>query len=232
MTQAVRIAVGTGPKNLLGAAALADLKGRIEDALSRGAPMALVGAEGDRYFCGGLDLDDLVTLPTPAVRAVFVDLLAVTRMVFEAPVPVLTLANGHAVGVGAMLALASDRTILSRRAKIRFPEVAIGLGTLPDIVDLIRFRTSGRTAELMAAHGLPIAAETAVAQGLADGVADEPAALEAELGALVDGLDLKAFAAAKAVCRRGVLAHDPDAQLDGFMPQWAAFSRAPSHRPQ
>ncbi|EKV27720.1 hypothetical protein C882_1315 [Caenispirillum salinarum AK4] len=199
------------------------MKSQVADALSQGKPLIFQPAAAGRFFCGGFDLDDLLALPPTEVRDVFADLLTLTRLVFEAPVPVLVLADGHAVGVGGMLALASDRTVLSRRAKIRFPETAIGLGTLSDIVDLLRFRTSGRTAELMAVHARPVTAEQAVALALADSIVDGPGDPLAEMKDLLLGLDLDAFVSAKAACRRGVLAVPVEAQLDAFMAQWMVF---------
>lgn len=223
MSNATCILVGSGDQNLVTAGQLAAIRSQVTDALSQNKPLIFQPATAGRFFCGGFDLDDLLALPPTKVRDVFADLLTLTRMVFEAPVPVLTLAEGHAIGVGGMLALASDRTVLSRRAKIRFPETAIGLGTLSDIVDLIRFRAPGRTAELMAAHARPITAEQAIALNLVDRVVDGQAEPLAEMEDLLHGLDLDAFVSAKGACRRGVLAVPIEAQLDAFMARWMAF---------
>lgn len=223
MTTSAHILLGSGEQNLITATGLSDLHAQVRDAIDQRQPICFSGATPGRFFCGGFDLDDLLKKPDAEIRTVFEELLVLTRRVFSAPVPVLTMAQGHAVGVGAMLALASDRCVMAPKAKMRFPEVVIGLGTLGDIVDLLRYRTTARMAERMAALAQPVTAGEAVSLGLVDALAAEGLEAEAELAVLTDGLDREAFLSAKEICRRGMLPTPIERQLDAFMPGWSAY---------
>jgi enoyl-CoA hydratase len=69
------------------------------------------------------------------------------RTLQRSPLPVVAAVNGHAIGAGLELALSADLIVVSRRARLRLPEAALGTfvgggvgWTLPRRVGLARAR--------------------------------------------------------------------------------------------
>jgi enoyl-CoA hydratase/carnithine racemase len=95
---------------------------------------AIVITGAGRAFCAGLDLGESPSFdagdrPEPKV------------LPWHLSKPVVAAINGHAIGVGATLALTADLRIISSAAKVQFPFVRLGLvselgshATLPRIV--------------------------------------------------------------------------------------------------
>jgi enoyl-CoA hydratase/carnithine racemase len=80
--------------------------------------VVLVGA--GRAFCAGLDLDSAPSFeaderPEPEV------------LPWQISKPVVAAINGHAIGVGATLALTADMRFVAGAAKLQFPFVRLGL---------------------------------------------------------------------------------------------------------
>jgi enoyl-CoA hydratase len=90
----------------------------------------LTGA-GERAFCAGGDLNRMIEnwpdrgrwqIGMAEARAIIVGML-------ECPKPVISRINGHAMGLGASIALAGDITIIVDDAKIGDSHVGVGLAT-------------------------------------------------------------------------------------------------------
>lgn len=86
---------------------------------------------GDRAFSAGGDLNNLLKnwrdrnlwhVKMAEARAIIVGML-------ECPKPIISRINGHAMGLGASLALAADITIMVEDSRIADPHVNIGLAT-------------------------------------------------------------------------------------------------------
>lgn len=86
-------------------------------------------------FCAGGDVKDMAQLDEPFGAGRAIDPSAVTsaearRTVFymlDVEQPIISAINGHAIGLGATLALCADMTIMSATAKIGDPHVKVGL---------------------------------------------------------------------------------------------------------
>jgi len=80
-------------------------------------------------FSQGLNLERLAGITDPAVLEQFLELFfAILQKVYFFPVPVVAEIGGHAMGYGAMLALASDyRLMVDSGARIGLPEIKIGI---------------------------------------------------------------------------------------------------------
>jgi enoyl-CoA hydratase len=90
----------------------------------------LTGA-GDRAFCAGGDLNRMIEnwpdrdrwqIGMTEAKAIIIGML-------ECPKPVISRINGHAMGLGASIALAGDITIIVDDAKIGDSHVSVGLAT-------------------------------------------------------------------------------------------------------
>jgi enoyl-CoA hydratase len=104
---------------------------------------------GDRAFCAGGDLKRMIEnwpdrgawqMGMAEARAIIVGML-------ECPKPVISRINGHAMGLGASLALAGDITIIVEDARLGDSHVAVGLATgdggallWPNLIGLVEAR--------------------------------------------------------------------------------------------
>lgn len=104
---------------------------------------------GDRAFSAGGNLQSMVdhwgdrqawSIAMLEARAVIVEMLACTK-------PIISRINGHAMGLGASIALAGDITIIVDDAKIGDPHATVGLATgdggallWPNLVGLVEAR--------------------------------------------------------------------------------------------
>lgn len=123
---------------------------------------------GDRAFCAGGDLNRMIEnwpdrarwqIGIAEARAIIVGML-------ECPKPVISRINGHAMGLGASIALAGDITIIVNEAKIGDSHVSVGLATgdggallWPNLMGLVEARR-----HLLS--GKPLTGAEAFAKGL------------------------------------------------------------------
>lgn len=89
---------------------------------------AVVITGAGRAFCVGADLKAHGEgRPDAEVRRRYVNAAqAANRAIQRCRVPVIAAVNGHAIGAGLELALSADFMIVSEKAKLRLPEVALG----------------------------------------------------------------------------------------------------------
>lgn len=96
-----------------------------------GVRVIILTGGGERAFCAGGDLNRMIEgwpdrgrwqIGMAEARAIVVGLL-------ECPKPIISRINGHAMGLGATIALAGDITICVDDAKIGDSHVSVGLAT-------------------------------------------------------------------------------------------------------
>ncbi|NNF38292.1 MAG: enoyl-CoA hydratase/isomerase family protein, partial [Gemmatimonadetes bacterium] len=89
---------------------------------------SLVVTGTGRAFCVGADLQAHGDAPLgrAARRAYALEAQEVNRRLQTLPQPVVAAVNGHAIGAGLELALSCDLIVVSRSAKLRLPEAALG----------------------------------------------------------------------------------------------------------
>ncbi len=158
---------------------------RLWDGIAADPDVAVVvlTAEGDRFFCAGMDLKEAAGAETPGERR---DRLRGSRDIEQLallPKPTIAAVNGYALGGGLEMALACDLRVVAESAQLGLTELAHGLvpgggGTqrLPRLVG------PARAAEMLYL-GLRLTGPEALAWGLAN-----RCVLLAGLSAEADGL--------------------------------------------
>jgi enoyl-CoA hydratase len=123
---------------------------------------------GDRAFCAGGDLNRMIENwpDRPRWQVGMAEARAIIIGMLECPKPVITRINGHAMGLGASIALAGDITVIVDDAKIGDSHVSVGLATgdggallWPHLIGLVEARR-----HLLS--GKPLSGADAKAKGL------------------------------------------------------------------
>jgi enoyl-CoA hydratase/carnithine racemase len=175
------------------------LVGRLRAAFEahREARVIVVRSAQPGMFCAGADLG----VPDEERALVSRELYALYEQMIAVPAPVVAALDGPAVGGGAQLAVACDLRVAAPGASVRFlgpgHGLAVGAWALPSLVG------RGRALDLCLS-GRTVTADEALAIGLVDRVAEDPAAAAAELAAELAALDPAAVARVKAVAARAI----------------------------
>lgn len=200
-------AVGTirldRPKmNAINAQLRRELHETAREVLARPEIRAVVLYGGERVFAAGADILEMESLSYAGMLRWGGELQEALKAIAALPVPVVAAVTGYALGGGFELALTADFRVLGERAKVGLPEITLGVipgagGTqrLPRIVG------PSRAKELIFS-GRHVAADEALALGLADQVVPDADVYEAALALAsrwVDGPAVALRAAKQAV---------------------------------
>ncbi len=116
------------------------------DAAESGGATALVTAGEGKCYSNGFDLDHILSLGEGS-EAFLTGARRLLARFIGFPLPTVAAVNGHAFGMGAMLALAHDQRVMRHdRGWLCFPEVALGLRLHPAMNALVASRLGDRTA--------------------------------------------------------------------------------------
>ena len=117
-----------GRLNIVGSAAIADLRAALQGLAAEPALRVLVlRGTGERAFIGGADIGEMVGL-TPASAEIFIVRLAgLCDAVAQMPVPVIARLPGWCLGGGLEVALACDLRLCDDSAIFGMPEVKVGI---------------------------------------------------------------------------------------------------------
>ncbi len=153
------------------------LTGELEKAEADARAIVLLGRPG--MFSGGFDLA-VMAQGADAAREMVKAGGLLAAAVLDHPKPIVTACGGHAIAMGAFLAMAGDHRIGARGDfKIGLNETAIGM-TLPTFAfELTRLRLSKRHFDRAVVQSEIYAPDAAVDAGFLDRVV-APEALEAE----------------------------------------------------
>ena len=144
------ITLDNPPLNAMTAAAHDDL-GRIWQAAGADPDVRVIviTGGGDRAFCAGGDLGKMIEhwQDRGFWQQGLAEARAIVIAMLECPKPVISRINGHAMGLGATIALAGDITIMVEDAKIADSHVSVGLATgdggallWPNLIGLVEAR--------------------------------------------------------------------------------------------
>jgi enoyl-CoA hydratase/carnithine racemase len=171
---------------------------------------ALVTVGADKHYSNGFDIEFLGTLAGSELSAFMDRTLGVLARLLTFPVPTAAALNGHAFGIGAMLALAHDRRVMRPdRGWFCLPEIDLGMQFHPFMLALIRHRLPAPVVEEAILSGRRYDGTAALAAGIVHGTAAVDDLVDTA-DALVEPLTDKARAIAVALKRdvhAPVLAH-------------------------
>lgn len=182
-----------------------ELCGALETA-TREQVGAAVLAGGERAFCAGHDLkyvEDLVSEAEQRRRLQRVQ--DVTRLIRQAPYPVIAAVRGYALGGGCEFALCCDLVVAADDAIFGFPEVEVGLSVTGGISHMLPRAVGLAKAKELVLLGARFSAEEAAGLGVVNFVVPsaEVESRAQQVAATLAGRPRHALALAKAAIDRG-----------------------------
>ena len=126
----VRIGFDRPPVNAFTVETLVELSDAVEAFAEDARPLVLVGTGG--VFSAGFDIKQDVNMETATEHA------SRCLMAIQAhPTPIIAAVEGAAVGLGLLIATSADILVVSRAARLRMPEVTLGITS--DVAPLRRY---------------------------------------------------------------------------------------------
>lgn len=191
--------------NALSFALIGDLGRAFDEVAASDARALLITGAGDKAFCAGADIRELVGRPLAAQKSGAELGQAVFARLDRLPVPSVAIVNGYAFGGGLELALACTFRLATRNTKMGLPEIKLGLipgygGTqrLPRIVG------EARALELIMT-GRSVDAEEAQRIGLVNRLIDgDPVAQGVAFAREFSGYSLPVLGFARAAVQRAL----------------------------
>lgn len=184
------------------------------------SPLLLITGE-DKNFSQGLDLEYLMSAPEGAMAFVRDCMLAVARLLAY-PLPVVSLVNGHAFGLGAMITLASDYKVMREdRGYFCLPEIDLGMTLTHRMNALVCGKMSGNTLRDVLQTGLRLSGPEACDRGIVDRAAplEDLRSIGLELAQPMCGKNRQALSGLKRGINLDILAviesDDPDETISG-----------------
>ncbi len=130
---------------------------------------AVIITGNDKNFSQGFDLERLGKLPGDEFFAFVEQSMTVIARLLSFPVPAIAAVNGHAFGLGAMLALSCDyRVMRSDRGYFCLPEVDLGMTLINTMNTLLTHKLGGHFLRDALLTGRRYGADELVAERLFD----------------------------------------------------------------
>jgi enoyl-CoA hydratase len=191
--------------NALNFELLRDLGAALDQVAEGDARALLVTGAGDRAFCAGADIQELMGRSLTAQREGAAFGQAILAKLDALPIPSIALINGYAFGGGLELALACTFRLAARSARLGLPEIKLGLipgygGTqrLPRLIGEARaleIILTGRTVEAEEAERIGLVNRIAGGELIEDGKS---------FAREMTGYSLRALGFARNAIRRGL----------------------------
>ena len=153
---------------------------RAADADDSVGAIVLTGA--GQGFCAGADLSEFKELGTGAAAENRAELTMQLHLTFTLiSKPVVAAINGHAMGGGAGLAIASDLAVMAEGAKLGYPEPKHGIVAAIVMANLVR-QVGRKAAFELVSLGEPVDAQRALQLGMVNRVCSMDELLPTALG--------------------------------------------------
>ena len=187
---------------------LRDFGEALDQCLAHNEPRALILTGSGKNFSQGLDLAAMSTMEPSVSRAFVDDCMRALGRLLVFPMPVVSAVNGHAFGLGAMLVLASDYSVMREdRGFFCLPEIDLGMGLIPSMNALVTRKMSRRAVRDLLLTGKRVGGREAAEYGIVDTPAMEQELLATarELPRAMMGKDRKALVELKTGINSAIL---------------------------
>jgi enoyl-CoA hydratase/carnithine racemase len=134
------------------------------------AVRAVVVYGGERIFAAGADIAEMQAMPYAEALEWAQGLQEALRQLAALPKPVIAAVTGYALGGGFEIALACDFRVLGERAKVGVPEILLGVIPGAGGTQRLTRLVGPAKAKDLVFSGRQVAADEALALGLADRV--------------------------------------------------------------
>jgi enoyl-CoA hydratase/carnithine racemase len=164
---------------------VAELEEALDEVEADAEVRAVVTTGTAKHYSNGFDLEVLGSLQGEDLAAFSDDWRRLLARVLTFPLPIGAALNGHAFGIGAMLALCHDRRVMrSDRGWFCLPEIDLGMRFHPSMTALITARLPAATVHEAMMSARRYGAADAVAAGIAHAEAGERDVVAATAGLL------------------------------------------------
>jgi enoyl-CoA hydratase len=168
--QVAFISIDDGKANAVGHSFVDGLNQYLEQAEREASAVVLHGRTG--VFSAGFDLKELGKGAKEADILVGKGMLLLERL-YAFPKPLISICDGHAIGMGAFILLASDTRIGSvSDYKISLPETSIGMPFNDTLMSVVQARVSPLYKVIAALQSYVFTPKEAVTAGFLDNVVD------------------------------------------------------------
>lgn len=152
--------------NVMDEELLLELRSAVGEAREKGGPPLLLSSANPRIFSPGWDLKRLRDAGREDVRR-FLRLFEATVLeLFAYPGPTIAAVGGHAIAGGCLLALAADRRVVGRGARMGLSEINLGVPVPAGCVRMLRSRLAPSAAEELVLQGDGCTPERALELGM------------------------------------------------------------------
>lgn len=213
------IAMDDGKANVLSTQMIAQLNAAFDKAESDNAIVVLTGRDG--MFSGGFNLKEMQAGPHEAMILTSKG-SKLARRILAFPRPVIMLATGHTIAMGAFLALACDyRVIIEGDYKVGLNETLIGMTMHNFGIEMARYRLSNVYFNRCCINAEIFNPKGAMHAGFFDRIIPtEQAAMAAPMvGQMFGQLDKTAFRNTKLRSRKAIFAVLDQAIKDDLDPE-------------
>lgn len=167
---------------------------------------ALIITGNAKALCSGYDLTTVLSGDAAAINRMVIETWRMWLQLYRFNRPVVTAVSGHALGMGAYLALTGDRILSATGGHgIGFTEVAVGVAlTSPPFIEPIARRVPASYLEQVILHAKRYTPDEAIQSGLCDQVIDSDQLITASLeySQTLAKLPTEAFAQTKQALRK------------------------------
>ena len=184
MAEYVRLEVEDGvgtlrldrPKmNAIDAQLRTELRAAAVEARDRADVRAVVLYGGERVFAAGADIKEMSALSYAEMLSYGAALQEAFSVVARLPKPVVAAVTGYALGGGFELALTADLRVVGERARVGLPEITLGIIPGAGGTQRLTRLVGPAKAKDLVFTGRHVAAEEALALGIADRVVPDAA---------------------------------------------------------
>lgn len=167
--------------NAINAQLCAELRDAAEQARERADVRAVVLWGGERVFAAGADIKEMSGLGYAEMVGWGTVLQETFTTLARLPLPVVAAVNGYALGGGFELSLTADFRVLGERAKVGVPEIQLGIIPGAGGTQRLTRLVGPAKAKGMVFTGRHVAADEALALGIADTVVPDADVYESAL---------------------------------------------------